>query len=56
MPSHATMPEPPAGKEQSENPGVTEVAEIPNRGHSLTIHSGWQEVAQTCLDFVRRFV
>ena len=43
-------------KEQSENSGVTEVAEIPNRGHSLTIDSGWQEVAQVSLDFIRRFV
>jgi pimeloyl-ACP methyl ester carboxylesterase len=43
-------------KEQSENPGVTEIAEIPDRGHSLTIDSGWQEVAQTCLNFIRRFV
>jgi non-heme chloroperoxidase len=43
-------------KEQSENPGVTEIAEIPNRGHSLTIDSGWQEVAETCLSFIRRFV
>lgn len=43
-------------KEQSENLGVTEVAEIPDRGHSLTIDSGWQEEAQTCLDFIRRSV
>jgi hypothetical protein len=43
-------------KEQSENPGVTEIAEIPDRGYSLTIDSGWQEVAQTCLDFIRRSV
>jgi non-heme chloroperoxidase len=43
-------------KEQRENPGITEVTEIPDRGHSLTIDSGWQEVAQVCLDFVRRFV
>ena len=27
-----------------------------NRGHSLTIDSGWREVAQTALDFVKRFV
>ena len=47
--AHATY------KEQSQNPGVTEIAEIPGRGHSLTIDSGWQEVAQTCLDFIRRF-
>jgi pimeloyl-ACP methyl ester carboxylesterase len=35
---------------------VTEFVEIPNRGHSLTIDSGWQEVAQSCLEFVSRFV
>jgi pimeloyl-ACP methyl ester carboxylesterase len=29
---------------------------LPNRGHSLTIDHGWQEVAQTALDFVKRFV
>ena len=34
---------------------VTEFVEIPNRGHSLTIDSGWQEVAQSCLEFVSRF-
>jgi non-heme chloroperoxidase len=28
---------------------------MPNRGHALTIDSGWHEVAQTALDFVRRF-
>ena len=33
----------------------TEITEIPNRGHSLTIDSGWREVAQTALDFVKRF-
>ena len=43
-------------KEQSENPGITEVTEILNRGHSLTIDSGWQEVAQVSLDFIKRFV
>jgi len=41
---------------QTRNPGVTEVTRIPNRGHALTIDSGWREVAQTSLDFVRRFV
>jgi non-heme chloroperoxidase len=43
-------------KQRSQNPGVTAILEIPNRGHSLTIGSDRQEVAQTCLDFVRRFV
>jgi pimeloyl-ACP methyl ester carboxylesterase len=45
-----------AFKRQSHNPGVTEIAKIPNRGHSLTIDHGWREVAQTALDFVKRFV
>jgi pimeloyl-ACP methyl ester carboxylesterase len=45
-----------AYKRQSRNPAVTEIKQIPNRGHSLTIDSGWQEVAQTALDFVKRFV
>jgi non-heme chloroperoxidase len=42
-------------KRQQRNPGVTEIVKIPNRGHSLTIDSGWREVAQTSLDFVKRF-
>jgi non-heme chloroperoxidase len=42
-------------KRQRRNPGVTEIVKIPNRGHSLTIDSGWREVAQTSLDFVKRF-
>ena len=29
---------------------------MPNRGRSLTIDHGRQEVAQTALDFVERFV
>jgi pimeloyl-ACP methyl ester carboxylesterase len=45
-----------AYKRQKQNPSVTEITRIPNRGHSLTIDSGWREVAQTALDFVKRFV
>jgi len=45
-----------AYKRQRRNEGVTEIVEIPGRGHSLTIDSGWREVAETALDFVRRFV
>ena len=45
-----------AYKRQQRNPGVTEITKIPNRGHSLTIDSGWREVAQTALTFVKRFV
>ena len=43
-------------KRQRRNPGVTEVVTIPNRGHSLTIDSGWREVADTALTFVQRFL
>jgi pimeloyl-ACP methyl ester carboxylesterase len=43
-------------KRQKGNPGVTEIVEMPNRGHALTIDSGWREVADTALAFVRRFV
>ena len=42
-------------KRQKRNPGVTEIVQIPDRGHSLTIDHGWREVAQTALDFVNRF-
>jgi pimeloyl-ACP methyl ester carboxylesterase len=45
-----------AYKRQRRNEGVTELRTIPNRGHALTIDSGWREVAQTALDFVKRFV
>jgi non-heme chloroperoxidase len=41
---------------QKQNPGVTEFQTVPNRGHALTIDHGWQEVAQTALDFIKRFV
>ncbi|GII52443.1 alpha/beta hydrolase [Planotetraspora thailandica] len=43
-------------KQQKDNPGITEIVEIPGRGHALTIDSGWREVAQTALTFVQRFV
>jgi non-heme chloroperoxidase len=44
-----------AYKQQARNQGVTEIKEIPNRGHGLTIDSGWSEVADTALEFVKRF-
>jgi pimeloyl-ACP methyl ester carboxylesterase len=43
-------------KRQRRNKGVTEIKKIPNRGHSLTIDSGWREVADTALAFVKRSV
>jgi pimeloyl-ACP methyl ester carboxylesterase len=45
-----------AFKRQRRNPGVTEIEKVPNRGHSLTIDSGWREVAEKALAFVKRFV
>jgi non-heme chloroperoxidase len=41
---------------QRNNQGITEFVEMAGRGHSLTIDSGWREVADTALAFVRRFV
>ncbi len=43
-------------KKQKRNEGVTEIVEIPGRGHALTIDSGWREVCDTALAFVKRFV
>jgi pimeloyl-ACP methyl ester carboxylesterase len=42
-------------KRQQRNEGVTEIVKMPNRGHSLTIDSGWREVADQALGFVKRF-
>lgn len=41
-------------KKEKRNPGVTELVESKGRGHALTIDAGWQDVAQTALDFVTR--
>ncbi|MBR1216611.1 alpha/beta hydrolase [Bradyrhizobium sp. U87765 SZCCT0131] len=35
---------------------ITEFVQLPGRGHSLTIDSGWREVAETALRFVKRFL
>ena len=43
-------------KQQKRNPGVTEIVEIPNRGHALVIDNGWREVADKALAFVKRFI
>jgi pimeloyl-ACP methyl ester carboxylesterase len=43
-------------KRQKRNQAVTEIIEMPNRGHGLVIDSGWREVADTALAFVTRFV
>jgi non-heme chloroperoxidase len=43
-------------KKQKRNDGVTEIAELPDRGHAITIDNRWREVADTALGFVKRFV
>ena len=43
-------------KKQKRNQGITEITDMPGRGHALTIDSGWREVADTALAFVQRFV
>lgn len=45
-----------AFKKHLKNDAVTEFAELPGRGHSLTIDHGWREVAQAALDFIHRFL
>jgi non-heme chloroperoxidase len=43
-------------KKQKRNTGVTEIVELPDRGHALTIDGGWRQVADTALGFIKRFV
>ena len=43
-------------KHEQDNPGVTEMVQLEDRGHALTIDDNWQEVAETALKFVGRFV
>jgi len=40
---------------QKQNPGVTEIVSIPDRGHSLTIDHGWKTVADEALHFVVQY-
>ena len=42
-------------KRQHRNDGVTEITSVAGRGHSLTIDAGWREVADTALQFIKRF-
>jgi pimeloyl-ACP methyl ester carboxylesterase len=41
-------------EKERKNDGVTEYVEVPGRGHSLIIDSGWRDVAQIALGFLRR--
>jgi non-heme chloroperoxidase len=42
-------------KKEKKNEGVTEFATVPGHGHALTIDSGWRDVAEIALAFVKRF-
>jgi pimeloyl-ACP methyl ester carboxylesterase len=41
-------------KQYRRSAAVTELKDFPDRGHSLTIDSGWRDVADACLDWLRR--
>jgi pimeloyl-ACP methyl ester carboxylesterase len=43
-------------KKQKRNEGITEIVEMPNRGHALVIDSGWREVAETAIAVLNRNV
>jgi non-heme chloroperoxidase len=43
-------------KHDQANEGITEYVEFPDRGHALVIDDNWQDVAETALKFVGRFV
>src|ERR1700686_4938975 len=45
-----------AFKKQKRNEGITEIVEMPGRGHALVIDSGWREVAETAIAFLNRNV
>lgn len=40
-------------KNYSKSPAVTEIKEFAGRGHSLTIDSGWHELAEYCLTWLQ---
>jgi non-heme chloroperoxidase len=40
-------------KKQKRNRAATDIHEIPDRGHSLVFDSGWQEVAEAALAFIK---
>src|SRR5437016_6703779 len=41
-------------KREQRNVGITEIVEMPNRGHALVVDSGWREFADTALAFLKR--
>jgi non-heme chloroperoxidase len=45
-----------AYEREKRNPALTQIHTIANRGHSLTIDSGWREVAEVALAFLKEHV
>jgi pimeloyl-ACP methyl ester carboxylesterase len=41
-------------KQYRDSPAVTEIMDFPDRGHSLTIDNGWQEVARASLTWIEK--
>jgi pimeloyl-ACP methyl ester carboxylesterase len=41
-------------KRQQHNAAVTEITQMPDRGHALVIDQGWREVAETALAFIKQ--
>ena len=41
-------------KQYKGSPAVTDLLEFADRGHSLTIDSGWREVAEASLDWIEK--
>jgi non-heme chloroperoxidase len=41
-----------AYKMYGKSAAVTELRQFPDRGHTLTVDSGWPEVARTALDWL----
>jgi non-heme chloroperoxidase len=42
-------------KHEEDNPGITEMITMDDRGHAMVVDDNWQEVAETSLKFVGRF-
>jgi hypothetical protein len=41
-------------KQYRDSPAVTDIMEFPDRGHSLTIDSGWHEIADAALTWISK--
>jgi hypothetical protein len=39
-------------KQYRYSPAITDLLEFPDRGHSLTVDSGWRDLADACLTWL----